>query len=55
MAGVTATVATYPLDMIRTRIIYTTIDQTEYSTWSRTFKTIYNQPGGFWYAIIFKN
>lgn len=48
MAGVTACLATYPLDLIRTRILYTTIDQTEYSTWLRTCKTIYNQPGGFW-------
>ena len=47
MAGVTATLFTYPLDLVRTRILYTSQDQPEYKNFSTTVRTIYNQPGGF--------
>lgn len=41
-AGLTATALTYPLDLIRTRILYTTAEQTEYKTWGRTLVTVWN-------------
>lgn len=47
LAGVTATLFTYPLDLVRTRILYTSQDQAEYKNFSTTVRTIYNQPGGF--------
>jgi solute carrier family 25 protein 16 len=48
MAGITATLFTYPLDLIRTRMLYTSKQQVEYSTWLKTFNTIKTQPGGYW-------
>jgi len=46
MAGVTATLITYPLDTIRTRILYTSKDNVEYRTWRSTFNTLITSKGG---------
>lgn len=46
MAGLTATSITYPLDLIRTRILYTSSNEKGYKNFRSTCKTIYNQPGG---------
>merc|ERR1712196_530592 len=47
MAGVTATTITYPLDTIRTRILYTSKTDKQYKNWRVTFNTMLNSPGGF--------
>ena len=46
MAGVTATLITYPLDTIRTRILYTSKDNVEYRTWRSTFNTLITSKAG---------
>ena len=50
MAGVTALTITYPLDTIRTRILYTSRTDKQYKNWRSTFKTLLNSPGGVRYA-----
>ena len=46
MAGVTATSITYPLDTIRTRMLYTSKTSDEYRTFRNTVSTLYRSPGG---------
>lgn len=47
--GLSATLMTYPLDTIRTRMLFTTRFDEEYRTWSTTVRSIYSNcgPRGF--------
>jgi len=53
LTGLTATAFTYPLDTIRTRILFTTKHDTKYATWLNTSKSIYASSGfsGFFNGI----
>jgi len=43
--GLTATLLTYPLDTIRTRMLFTTKYDQDYRTWSTTVRSIYSSCG----------
>ena len=45
MAGVTATLITYPLDLIRSRMLYTSKKSQEYRTFAKTVSTLYSSSG----------
>jgi hypothetical protein len=45
MTGLTATLITYPLDTIRTRMLFTTKFDKEYCTWQKTCRSIYKIGG----------
>lgn len=53
MTGVTATMFTYPLDTIRTRMLFTTKNDQEYKTWLRTANSIKSHSGwgGFYNGL----
>ncbi|XP_064418712.1 graves disease carrier protein isoform X2 [Latimeria chalumnae] len=47
MAGITAVICTYPLDMIRVRLAFQVKGEHRYTGIVHAFKTIYTQEGGF--------
>ncbi|XP_043911714.1 graves disease carrier protein [Protopterus annectens] len=47
MAGITAVICTYPLDMIRARLAFQVKGEHRYKGIFHAFKTIYTQEGGF--------
>ncbi|KAM4636236.1 solute carrier family 25 member 16 isoform 2-T5 [Discoglossus pictus] len=47
MAGITAVICTYPLDMVRARLAFQVKGEQRYKGILHTFKTIYSKEGGF--------
>lgn len=47
MAGITAVICTYPLDMVRARLAFQVKGEHRYKGICHAFKTIYTQEGGF--------